>query len=85
MIDTAASLDNMLESVDPTRRIRHILGRLGKFCWSSLQVFIRSVIIVVKFLLRLDVLIILVIQQLSCRFGLSRADPFLRWTIEPPE
>ena len=85
MIDTASSLDNMLESVDPSRRIRQFLGRIRKFCWSSLQVFIRSVIIAVESLLRLDVLIILVIQQLSCRFGLSRADPFLRLTIEPPE
>ena len=85
VIDTAASLDHMLESVDPTRRILDILGRIRIFCWSSFQVFITSVIIVVECLFRLDELIILVIQQLPCRFGLSRAYPFLRLIIEPPE
>ena len=85
VIDTAASLDHMLESVDPTRRILDILGRIRIFCWSSFQVFITSVIIVVKCLFRLDELIILVIQQLPCRFGLSRAKPFLGLIIEPPE
>ena len=85
VIDTAASLDNMLESVDATRRILDILGRVRIFCWSSFQLFITSVIIVVECLFRLNVLIILVIQQLPCRFGLSRTNPFLWLIIEPPE